>query len=244
MATTSRTQEPLRFRGTPGSLAAAVRDPDTIPRRVPVRVAMGGDAKKGASDLVVRATRIEGDMMLQMALPARTPPGTYEGTVDLDGETRAVVIDVEPEVEIQVVPDQLTLQASPGDKVPVELTIANAGNVAVEIRGAYALGIFASGGLERALHRAYTDKLPDGTRRVDYLGDRLADEHGGIVRIAVDAGEGVIESGDVRTVTFNFHIPSGLQSGRTYTGTLPLHDVRYHVRLVVVEGRQPPPVVK
>lgn len=244
MAKASRTEEPLRFRGKPGSLSAAVSDAVAVPRRVPVRVALASKSKEG-EELVVRASRIEGDMVLQMTLPQRTPPGTYDGTVDVEGASRAVVIVVEPEIELQIVPDQLTLEATPGEKAPVELSVANAGNVAVEIRGAYAFGIFAAGGLERALHRAYTDKRPDDERRIDYLGDRLAEEHGGVVRVAVQKGEGTIEPGDVRNVTFNFHVPPGLQPGRTYTGTMPLHDLRYYVRLNVVEGREPePPRVK
>jgi hypothetical protein len=244
MAKASRTETPLQFRGKPGSLSAAVSDDVAVARRVPVRVALASKSKD-AEKLVVRASRIEGDMVLQMTLPPRTPPGQYEGEVDVEGGTRAVVIVVEPEIELQIVPDQLTLQVTPGEKAPVEVSIANAGNVAVEIRGAYALGIFAAGGLERALHRAYTDKRPDDERRIDYLGERLADEHGGVVRVAVEKGEGTIEPGEVRSVTLNFHVPSGVQPGRTYTGTMPLHDLRYYVRLNVVEGKEPePPRVK
>jgi hypothetical protein len=230
----------LHFRGTPGSLSAAVAEGEIVARRLAVRLGVGGGKRKASPPLTARAARLEGDLVLQMTLPARTPPGRYEGTVDIDGEDRPVVVEVEAEVELEVVPDQLTLHASPGEHVGAELTIANAGNVGVEIRGAYAFGIFAAGGLERALHRAYTGKRAEGERRIDFLFDQLADEHGGVVRVAVEEGSGALAPGETRDVRVSFHVPSDLHTGRTYTGTLPLHDLRYYVRLIVSDGKAPP----
>ena len=234
--------EPLRFRGTPGSLSAAFAEGEIAARRLAVRLEGGSGGKRAAASppLTARASRIEGDLVLQMTLPARTPPGTYEGTADIDGEERPVVVEVEAEVELEIVPDQLTLSASPGEHVAVALTLANAGNVAVEIRRAYAFGIFAAGGLERALHRAYTAKRPEGERRVDFLFDKLAEEHGGVVRVAIEEGSGELKAGETRDVRVSFHVPPELQRGRTYTGTLPLHDLRYYVRLIVSDGKEPP----
>jgi hypothetical protein len=232
--------EPLRFRGTPGSLSAALREGDAVPRRLPIRLTGKAAEALAAGERVARASRQERDLVLQLALPPRTPPGTYEATVDVDGKERAVVIEVEPEVELQIVPDQLTLRAAPGDHTTVPMTFANAGNVPVEIRKAYAFGIFAAGGLERALHRAYVDERAEGERRVDYLFDRLADEHGGLVRIAIEEGSGDLAPGDAREVSASFRIPERLARGRTYTGTWPLHDVRYYIRLIVPDGKEMP----
>lgn len=231
--------KPLRFRGTPGSLSAAIAEGEIRARRLPIRLA-GGATRAAAQPLTARALRLEDDLVLQLSLPARTPPGTYEGTAEVEGEERAIVIEVEPEIELEVVPDQLTLEATPGEHVAVPLTIVNAGNVVVEIRRAYAFGIFAVGGLERALHRAYTAKRPEGERRVDFLFDQLAEEHGGVVRVAVEEGGGELKPGEAREVRANFHVPSDLHRGRTYTGTLPLYDVRYYVRLIVPDGKEPP----
>ena len=228
----------IRFRGTPGDLAAAVSHAGRIPGRLPVRIILDPDDKEG---YVAQAIRLEDDLVLQMTVPARTPPGTYRASIEVDGETQSAEVIVEPEIEVQIVPDQLTFQAAPGRHVPVDLTIANAGNVAFELRKANAFGVFASGGLERALHRAYTDKRPDGERRIDYLGERLAEEHGGVVRVAVEEGAGMIEPGEARDVRFNFHVPSNLTVGRTYTGTLPIHDLRYYVRMIILEGSEPTP---
>ena len=252
MATRRTDAEPFRFRGTPGSLSAAVSEGEAVARRMPVRLALGGKAERGgkrarvgtapdADVLVARASRVEGDLVLQLTLPPRTPPGTYEGTAEVDGEERAVVVEVEEEVELEVVPDQLTLKAAPGEHVAAALTLVNAGNVEVEIRKAYAFGIFAAGGLERALHRAYVEKRPEGERRVDFLFERLAEEHGGLVRVAIEEGSGELAPGEARPVRASFHVPKELTRGRTYTGTLPLYDVRYYVRLVVPAGKESPP---
>ncbi|MGH7504392.1 MAG: hypothetical protein ACRELX_02020 [Longimicrobiales bacterium] len=232
--------EPLRFRGMPGSLSAAVREGEPVARRVPIRFSKKAAAALLVGERVARASRLEGDLVLQLTLPPRTPPGTYEAVIDVGGRERPVVIEVEPEIELQIVPDQLTLRAAPGEHATVDLTFANTGNVAVEIRRAYAFGIFAAGGLERALHRTYVDERAEGERRVDYLFDRLAEEHGGLVRIAIEEGSGELKPGDTREVRATFRLPERLARGRTYTGTWPLHDVRYYIRLVVPEGKETP----
>lgn len=240
MAAQLRGGETLRFRGTPGSLSAALRDPEATPRRLPVRLLLTPGAGRATGEpFVARAIRLEGDMVLQMTLPPRTPPGRYEGTAEAHGVKRAVVVEVEPDVELQIVPDQLTLHGcSPGARIPADVTVANAGNVPVEVRGAYAFGVFATGGLERALHRTYTQKRSAGDRRIDLLAEGLAEEHGGIVRVAIEKGEGSIEPGETRDVRLNFHLPSTLALGRAYTGMLAIHDVRYYVRLVLAEAKR------
>jgi hypothetical protein len=232
----------LHFRGTPGSLSAVAPAERELPKRLGVQVLVDrAERWKGAGELTARATRIEGEMTWQLTLPARTPPGTYEATAVVDGEELPIVIDVEPEVELQASPDQLVLSGAPGEHVERQLTIANAGNVVVELRKAYAFGIFASGGLERSLHRVYTEDRPEGVRRIDRLADLLAEEHGGIVRVSVTEGSGDLEPGESRAVDLSFHLPPDLRSGRSYTGVLPVHDLRYHVRIEVTGRSDAPP---
>ncbi|MEO8450588.1 MAG: hypothetical protein ABI647_12385 [Gemmatimonadota bacterium] len=230
----------LHFRGTPGSLSAAVSEGEVRPRRLSIQIGQGGAAYKGKTEpIVARASRVEGDLVLQMTLPPRTPPGTYEGTTEVDGEQRPVVIEVEPEIELALVPDQLTLQGAPGERLQVALTVVNAGNVAVEIRKAHGIGIFAEEGLERSLHRAYRDERPEGVRRIDYLADLLAEEHGGIVRVGVEEGAGNLEPGETRELKVTLSLPADLKRGRTYSGIWPLHDLRYFVQLIISEGTEP-----
>jgi hypothetical protein len=37
----------------------------------------------------------------------------------------------------------------------------------------------------------------------------------------------------------SFHLPDDLKAGRTYSGTWPLHDLHYFVRLIIAEAKQP-----
>lgn len=241
MAASSR-GEPLRFRGSPGSLAATIRDAEApAARRCAVRVETEADeawATQTGTTHTAHSARFDGSVILQLALPRRTPPGRYRGTIEVDGEERAAEFDVEPEIELRIVPDQLSLHGVPGDHVGVSLSFANDGNVALDIRPAYAFGIFAQGGIERALHRAYVDDRAEGESRLEYLLDRLADEHGGLVRVAIEDGAGELEPGDTREVSVNFHIPAELKPNRTYTGILSIHDVGYPVELHVANGKE------
>jgi hypothetical protein len=176
-----------------------------------------------------------------------------------------VVIEVEPEVELQLVPDQLALRAAPGDRPTVALTLVNAGNVPAAVRRTHAVGLFATGGVERALHRTYVELRggPAGKgddaggeggpraraarpaeRPVDRLFELLGEEHGGLLRLTVEEGAGDVAPGERRELRVTLAVPDDLRRGRTYTGTWALHDLRYHVRLVVEDGeagRDDPP---
>ena len=235
--------EPLRFRGTPGNLSAPASDDPELPRRLGLRVAVDRSERwKGSEgELAARAVRIGSDLTWQLSLPPRTPPGTYEAVLELGDEERPVVIEVEEEIELQASPDQLTIAGAPGQHIDRTIAIANAGNVRVEIRKAYAFGVFASGGLERALHRAYTEDPPEGERRIDHLAEMLREEHGGIIRVGIAEGSGPLEPGESTDVEMSFHLPPDLKPGRSYTGTLPIFDLRYYVRIHVNEREEPVP---
>jgi len=150
--------------------------------------------------------------------------------MQVDGREHAVEIVVEPEVLLRLVPARLVFEASPGERVPFELTLVNSGNVAVDIRGAYAFGLFDVAGPERAIARLVAD-TKEGQRRVDAFADAVADEHGGLIRVKVDAGEGTIEPGAATELKITIHVPDRVRPGHTYWGTWPLHNLKYYVRI-------------
>jgi hypothetical protein len=150
--------------------------------------------------------------------------------MQVDGREQDVEIVVEPEVLLRLLPARLVFEASPGERVPFVLTLVNSGNVAVEIRGAYAFGLFDVAGPERAIGRLVAEPK-EGQRRIDAFADAIADEHGGLVRVKVEAGEGTIEPGAATELTIAIHVPDRLRPGHTYWGTWPLHNLKYYVRI-------------
>jgi hypothetical protein len=143
-----------------------------------------------------------------------------------------VTVEVEPDAELELEPGQLELTGAPGERVEVVLSVGNLGNVPVDIRHGYAFGVFAIGGLERALQRTFSAE-PDAERgRADQLLDHVAEEHGGLVRVEIGDGAGMLAPGEFRDLTVHFRIPDAIDPARTYAGTWPFHDLRYYVRLI------------
>jgi hypothetical protein len=196
-----------------------------------VRLTQGVAGKAALPErLIARTGRAEGLQEVRLTLPRHTPPGAYEGIVDTAEGERPVRIEVEPEIELDIVPGQLLLTGAPGERVSTELTLSNLGNVTVEIRRAYQLGLYAIGGLERAIRRAFAE--PGEAQGANRVFDHMADEHGGLVRIEVGEGAGDLEPGMVRDLSVTFRIPDGIDPDRIYAGTWALYDLRYYVQVM------------
>ena len=222
------TLAPVRFRGTPLALTAAVGEP-------PGSYRVCFDPAAGVPP-EVDAVAVAADPLLRLHLPRTTPPGTYEGRLIVGDRERAALITVDPEVFLRLLPERLILEASAGDQLQIDLTLLNLGNVAVELRGAYAFGMFDVGGTERAIGKMVVDGGYEGKRRVDVFADAIADEHGGVVRVKVESGAGEIAPGETRDLSVRFHVPDHVRPGRTYWGTWPIHNMRYYVRITARAG--------
>ncbi|MBI3077041.1 MAG: hypothetical protein HYY85_08680 [Deltaproteobacteria bacterium] len=94
----------------------------------------------------VAPARAEGVSWLRLSLPRGTPPGSYTGTVQIEGREQPIIVDVERDIDLRLFPDALSLAAPPGAVVHVDLSVVNAGNVVCEIRRAYAFGVSVMGG--------------------------------------------------------------------------------------------------
>ncbi|HZD03521.1 MAG TPA: hypothetical protein VE173_01345, partial [Longimicrobiales bacterium] len=151
------------------------------------------------------------------------------------GKERPVELEVEAAPGLRVIPEQLRIAARPGETVDVDLVVLNHGNVPVEVRRTQAIGIFMQGGVERALHRAYVEKLEEGQRRVDVLAENLAEAHAGLVRMRLRKGYGTVGPGELRELAVSLEVPAGAGSGRTYGGNWELANLVYPVTITVLE---------
>ena len=259
MNAASDTASPLRLRGAPLGLAVVVpitpitpaadaassqgtRLPETNAIALSVAAPAGKSARRKAAPPVDASVTIAettpGTAILRLDVPRATPPGTYEGRVRVGDQERAIVVDVDPSVYVRLYPVRLVLTAEPGASVDLTLTIVNEGNVAAEIRGAYVIGLYDVGGVERAVGKTFVAELSEGERRVDRFVDELAGGHGGLVRVRIGAGSGDLAPGEVRELGVQLAIPDRLEPGRTYWGTWALHNLRYYVRITGAERRK------
>lgn len=267
MARAAAGPPPIRFRGVPASLTAVVAE-GLDPLSDPVLLLKGYPDKGGSTEVPVQVDL--DPRILRMTLPADVAPGAYEAVLrvasgngsppeaenpkgkagakakaaaaedDSTGNDRPARVEVDAAPALRVIPEQLRLRAHPGDQVATDLTLLNQGNVPVDLRRVQPFGIFLAGGLERALRRAYVDKLSKGERRVDVIADNLAEAHGGLVKMKLQKGSGTLAPGEMRSLEVTLEIPAGLAAGSTYAGNWELAGLVYPVT-VTVEGAPPAP---
>jgi hypothetical protein len=224
--------EPLRLRGTPGQLTGFVPLPQQSEVPLPVDLEFANIAQP---EVTLQET--EGAARLTLSVAHTTPPGTYEGKVRVGDQEHPLILEVEPRVRLRVDPRRLHFEAAPGATREAELLVTNLGNVAREIRGVDAFGLFDTGGLDRAIGRAFAAEPPKGERRLDVIADAAAEGFGGLVRIKVESGAGELAPGESRNVHLTLALPEGIEQGRQYWGTWTLYNVNYVVRVDVTTAK-------
>jgi hypothetical protein len=237
MATTAAT--PIRFHGSPrvveGLVPFAPGPAVTATLSLDLKRAR---AARPATPLALEATPIGSSAMrLQFSLPESTPPGTYDGSVQIGGDSYPITVEVEPRPYLVISPRQLVLQVAPGAEASVDLTLINTGNVACEINKVHAFGLFDVRGVDRSIGAALSDPNEKGQGRLGRFMDEAADSHGGLVRVSVKAGAGSLEPDELRTVRATLRFSDYLKPDRTYWGTWPLLNLKYYVRVTVTSPK-------
>jgi hypothetical protein len=174
---------------------------------------------------------------LRFSLPESTPPGTYEGTVQISGEYYPILVEVEPHPYLVISPRQLLLRVASGAEATADLVLINSGNVPCEITKAHAFGIFDIDGAERAIGAALGSSTEKGQGRLNRLLDEAADNHGGLVRVNVREGVGSIAPGELRNLRATLRFSDRLKAGHTYWGTWPLLNLRYYVQIYITNSK-------
>lgn len=229
----------LRFRGAPPglhALAAADLFPDDA---APTTVALALGRAEHLVPLDVTGIGA-GASRLRISLPQTTAPGAYEGRTKSGGIDYPVVVEVEPWPSLQFSPASVMLLASSGAEEQAHVTVLNDGNVAFEIPGATAFGLFTEEGVELAFAAAFReDEAAKGEQRFDRFVEGVAEQHGGFVRVRVSEGAGILGPGELRTLGLAFRFPDGLESGRVYGGSLTIQGRTLAVRATVAPASAP-----
>ncbi|MFY9570878.1 MAG: hypothetical protein WAV20_05730 [Blastocatellia bacterium] len=229
--------EPLRFRGGPTRLAAALRLPESDLASKSVEVIL----KDTVGRIALRpVTRTDPSLsLIRLRLPRTTPPGTYEGTVRVGDKLMPFVAQIEPRPHLRFFPGRLIITAPAGAMVDADLTLVNSGNVPVSIEAKHTFCIFDGTGIDRAFFAALSEEKLEGEKRINRLLDELANLHGGLVRLRVEEGVGDIAPGESRELHVVLRFSDRLHAGARYAGVWSLSSANYSVRINVTEGRIP-----
>jgi hypothetical protein len=227
-----RKREPFRFRGAPSGVEALV--PLQLEGTATTTLAL--DLKEAAdariTPLALQAEPFGvGSTKLSFALPETTPPGTYEGAVQVGDERFPVTVEVAPQPDLDASPSAFTLSVAPGADAQIGLTLVNAGNVPVEIQRAYAFNLLERGGIEEAVHAALREPVQSGEERLARLMDFLSERHGGLVRVAVKSGAGTLVPGESRELQAALRFGSELRPGAIYSSTWEIANLNLYVEV-------------
>jgi hypothetical protein len=231
----TKADAPIRFRGSPRIVEALAQLTPQQIRSTPLSVDLKlPKSEQPAAPLTLQTESVSPSVArLRFSLPESLAPGNYEGTVQINGESQPIVVEVEPFPYLTISPRQLSLQVKPGSQATVGLTLVNSGNVSCEINKVHAFGLFDVEGAERAVGVAIGSSDEKGQGRLNRLLDEAADNHGGLVRVTVQEGLGAIEPGELRNLKATLRFSDRLKPGHTYTGTWPLYNLRYSVQVYV-----------
>lgn len=233
----ARRPERLQLKGSPTRLSVALRLPDCGLKAKNLQVVLtGGITARVAIRPVTRHT--PGITVVKLRLPKNTPPGTYEGVVHVDDVEVPVVANIEPRPRLRFVPNKLVIKAPPGSLVNTDVTVVNGGNVPVNIEAKHTFCIFDGSGIDRAFSAALTDDKAKGQERMALLMDKLADSHGGFVRLVVDSGTGILETGADRDLHLSLRFSDKLQPGGIYGGAWVLGGGSYYIQIEVIEKQK------
>lgn len=224
--------EIFRFRGTPSRLLTAVEYAGKVPPPQSCRVTLAG---RTALPLFVRRLRSEEPLMSVMSfrLPKSTPPGIYQGRVELGEQQIPIEVEVEPRTILRFLRPALFRRIKRGARITEELVLVNRGNVTIEIPKEDRFCVFDESGVARAIYRGLVEEDGDGEQRIDRVMDELAKSHGGLVRVTVSEGWGALAPEEVRTLKVEFHFSGRLIANRTYRGTWSVSEASLDVKVEV-----------
>src|SRR5438132_109603 len=148
--------EAIRFRGWPDSLAGAVELPTAGPISLAVTVDLP-DETTAQSPFYAQPMDppVGKESWLRLSLPTTTPPGAYRGTIQVGDQKHVAIFEVEPRVNLRMIPGSLLLRGKPGSRISAQLTLVNRGNINFEVKRAYAFGVSELDGVERAFGQTF-----------------------------------------------------------------------------------------
>jgi hypothetical protein len=170
----------------------------------------------------------------RLKLDPTTAPGNYKMILELsNGKTREVSISVHPQARLRISPRGLNLSGVPGGAASARLLIENRGNVAIDIGDALVTGIFDDDGIESALASAYRMDTNDMSAIAGNVFAHLREAHGGLLRLRVVEGQGLLAPGESRVLELQTTLASKLHRGHGYHGVLRIgqHGIGVRVRI-------------
>lgn len=239
MAAVTGPADSVYMRGTPPNLFAALRLTPSQSESLTISLdsADAADIRVFQANppvVEVSTASDSGISRIHLRLPRTTPPGTYRGRMETEEQSRSLVIEVEPRKRVSILPKRTSISAAAGAMAELRLCLVNLGNVPFDIPKAGGFGLFQKQGMDLAVGRTFQEKPVEGERSIDRFMEALRDGYGGVVKLKIREGAGMLEAGDSRDVKLVFQIPSQLSPNFSYWGIWSIHDYNYKIEIDVL----------
>lgn len=230
--------EPLIFAGPPDLVEGYV--PVDPARRREIRVLLDDGAELTAVRVLTAAAG--GQTLVRLMLPAAMPAQRVHARVEAGDQRFDAEIRLDRQPQLDCSPAGLDVELAAGvPSAEAVLRLVNLGNVAAEVPRAAAFGLMRVDGLENAIGAGLLPADRTGLDRIAVISDALAEQHGGLARVAVRAGAGTLEPSAAVTVRADLSADvDRLTAGRTYTGVWVLAGLNVPVTVRVGRAPEPP----
>lgn len=155
-----------------------------------------------------------------LALDPRTPPGTYNADLDIDGQQRNVILHVTEDVALSIAPQELVIANRSGERVRKRVVLTNEGNVPITVRPIGVVVLDEELAHCRALRGALED-VGETMQNLDDFAVALGRRYRAIYQtlaLRVQSPEVTIPPGETQAVDLTIVLPEKLEPRSRYTG--------------------------
>ncbi|MCV3273970.1 COG1470 family protein [Roseobacter sinensis] len=202
---------------------------------------LGGALKKEmGAELRARLLPRKGQTRIAARIGRSAPPGVHKATLVTEDGEYPVTVDVPVREKLRLAPRSVSLTGRPGDRLKVQFTVANRGNVPLPVPAGGVGGLFASDGLAGAFSAAYG---AEAEAPLEVFGEfilGLRRSYLGLMRLKLTAQDkGELAPGAQRDLAGEFTLPEPLNpatqlgAGRRFHTTIVMPHLRLVARLTL-----------
>jgi hypothetical protein len=165
-------------------------------------------------------------------LDPSTPPGTYEGSLQIGDRRQPVRLHVTEQVDLRVQPTSVSLFTEGTLAFPREFVVENAGNVPLRLGHECIFPLGDAAELRTAVRQGLRGAC-DAKETDDVIKSILcAWSQQQVGTVSVKREDVTLEPGETRPLTLTFTVPDDLQPFRRYVADLPLYTAALHLEVV------------
>jgi hypothetical protein len=169
--------------------------------------------------IVVRPGQLR-SVPVALALDPRTPPGTYNADLNIDGQQRNVILHVTEDVVLSIAPREIVIANRSGGRVHKRVVLTNEGNVPVTVRPIGVVVLDEELAHCRALRGALED-VGETMKSLDDFAVALGRRYRALYQtlaLRVQSPDVTIPPGETQAVDLTIALPEKLEPRSRYTG--------------------------